>query len=1508
MKRVFTSVFLLSLAGSSALLAQSTEPITVAGKPQAPASEVKQLPRAGKISVAPTSKYYIQPKDYASYVAQGGLQKGKSVKRASQPKKTEKIAASEVYPDSIYFYSVLDSRTDDANGFAQGQVLGYYLNGNTKLYQEHNGLVLPTETVGSNGSYVLVDGKWYCFCSEKISVYDAKTGQLVQTKTDYLKGDTPVRRPTGAAYDASSDNFYVPTWSGILEVKRSDLSSEIVGNFEAFPLTMVSAKDGIYYIAYDGSLYKFNKETGAGTQLYANVKGDIEWINNVASASFDFATGKLYFNYLDYNWQGNLAVFDPATRKTTHLIAYPQDCFAMAGFSLPWAADKAPAAVSGISFADNKVTFTAPTKTYDGAESLSGTLKALVTIDDNNTVEATVAAGAQTTIDLNLADGAHKLTIQVANDKGSSPERVDHVFVGSDIPNAVGNLTLSITADMQANLSWDAPTSSLNYGPVDEAALNYDVIRYPGAVQVATGIKATTFSEQLTDARHDYYYEVVSHAGTTGNAKAKSNVFPAGSVWYPPYKETFYYEENFQSFKIIDRNADGNTWTRMCPNNDPTLAEAWLHGNGVTDPETGAVATYNDDYFITPKVSLKAGKDYRLSFDWGDNFYYGEKMNIFLGKGDEIADSVALVASNFSMDYVPGSTAFIFHVAEDGNYNIFFHSTTVGNSVNVILDNIAVELYANYDAPDSVVNVSAVAGAQGALVNTLSFTAPSKTYAQGQLSNITRIEVFRNESEQPVHVFESPAVGANLSWTDTDVENGLVTYKLVPYNEAGQGLVAEVTNWVGLDVPADVPTLAIKQVQGEWGNYTAQVDFTQVSDKGKHGGYVVPEEVKYVLYRYDEYNFSEHWQAQNNPTSAFTITDENYWGWGQAYVTYLLVAQNAAGQSDGYMAGIVLGEPYALPYNESFAYGFVNKDPWTRMTDNYNYAWNISTGSGISVKPYDNDGGMLSFTYINETSNKEVMTTPRVSLDNTVNPELSFYMYHGTDAEEDDVVLDLYTNYQDEGWVAHKAILDYNNGTEGWSRFSLPLDNTKKDVQLAFAATAIGAVAPIYIDNIMIAEGNKNDLALENLKVEKKRVEAGEPGVFSVAVANYGMETANGYSVTLLKDGEPVATQTGDNTVTNEVKTYRFSVPTTKAEAGESHQFSAAIALDGDVNTANDSSAVVKLSIRGNLLPAVDALQGTSAAGSVNLSWTAPEKDSYVESATDDFDSYDNFIITNIGDWITYDGDGSTYTIGFTCPEYDNYFAPMAWQVWNPTRVGFDLNQFPVLKPHSGDRYLATWAATTESSVIPSDDWLISPAIVGGSDISFWYRVPNAGSDAQVFEIMTTDLDSTDPLDFTTLDRDSLEGTTDWVKFEFTLPKTAKHFAIRACSQTGNYIVAFLDDLTYTSISNPDVKVALTGYKVYRDGQLIATLGKDQTTYSDADANVAAGNSYFVTAVYAEGESNGSNVYVSDFSAAIHSANANAVKAHQKYNISGQRVNDSYKGIVIENGKKHIRR
>ena len=48
-----------------------------------------------------------------------------------------------------------------------------------------------------------------------------------------------------------------------------------------------------------------------------------------------------------------------------------------------------------------------------------------------------------------------------------------------------------------------------------------------------------------------------------------------------------------------------------------------------------------------------------------------------------------------------------------------FHANTVGNSVNIYIDNIGVELYANFEGPDMVTNLTATAGEMGALVNTL---------------------------------------------------------------------------------------------------------------------------------------------------------------------------------------------------------------------------------------------------------------------------------------------------------------------------------------------------------------------------------------------------------------------------------------------------------------------------------------------------------------------------------------------------------------------------------------------------------------------------------------------------------------------------------------------------------------------------------------------------------------------------------------------------------------------
>ena len=149
--------------------------------------------------------------------------------------------------------------------------------------------------------------------------------------------------------------------------------------------------------------------------------------------------------------------------------------------------------------------------------------------------------------------------------------------------------------------------------------------------------------------------------------------------------------------------------------------------------------------------------------------------------------------------------------------------------------------------------------------------------------------------------------------------------------------------------------------------------------------------------------------------------------------------------------------------------------------------------------------------------------------------------------------------------------------------------------------------------------------------------------------------------------------------------------------------------------------------------------------------------------------------------------------------------------------------------------------------------------------MSFYYRMPNEGSDPQVFEMMYSATDR-EPESFVAFDRDSIVAGTDWVRFEYTLPADAKYFAIRSCSR-GSYTVAFLDDLTYTPLYGTTTDVTLLGYNVYRDNELIAS-GVTGCTFTDAGAG-SGNHVYNVTAVWAEGESDYSNGYVSSPGSAI---------------------------------------
>lgn len=681
---------------------------------------------------------------------------------------------------------------------------------------------------------------------------------------------------------------------------------------------------------------------------------------------------------------------------------------------------------------------------------------------------------------------------------------------------------------------------------------------------------------------------------------------------------------------MIDVNNDLLTWTFILDemHND---GFAMLLGNGIPDVDTGIYeGNGNDDYLISPFARLKAGQDYRMKFDIGNNWMWYEHMTVLLGRTREVTgNETPIFAEELEANT---SYSFLFSVPEDGEYAFFFHSDNSGPSIDIVMDNVALDDYAVFNAPSHVTNVTATAGEKGAFNNTLSLTAPTTTYNGGSLNNLTEIRVYRNGGRHAVKVFENPAPGETLTWTDTDVETGNVTYRILPYNQEGQGEEYLITNWVGLDHPSDVTGVTIKMNE----NNKVVVNFNASTGRGIHGGYVNNDEVVYALFRYNEYNWLDHWEQVTPFSDSLTITDEDYqiW-WGQQYVDYMIVAANATGYSDGVVKGIVLGTPYDLPYKESFAYGFAAQDPWTLYANSYYYAWSIINGDGIPVKPYDNDEGMLQFSLMDEDSNNQILTSPRISLANSTGTELSFYMWHGFEAEEEDLQLIAYVNYNDGGWD-EVARIDYNNGVTGWMRHAVMLSDDATDVQIAFGGYAADASASIYVDAISIAQGNPCDMALISTNISSKRVNPGDEVKINVAVGNYGTETANNATVCLMSDGNVVETREITSLTPSEIKNLEFIIPVTRDMASTSFSYTASVEIDNDANIENNLGNTVAFFVKGYNLPAPEDLTATASKSKVELEWAAPAKYEITEAVTDDFEAYETFIIDNIGDWTTY--------------------------------------------------------------------------------------------------------------------------------------------------------------------------------------------------------------------------------------------------------------------------------
>jgi hypothetical protein len=198
----------------------------------------------------------------------------------------------------------------------------------------------------------------------------------------------------------------------------------------------------------------------------------------------------------------------------------------------------------------------------------------------------------------------------------------------------------------------------------------------------------------------------------------------------------------------------------------------------------------------------------------------------------------------------------------------------------------------------------------------------------------------------------------------------------------------------------------------------------------------------------------------------------------------------------------------------------------------------------------------------------------------------------------------------------------------------------------------------------------------------------------------------------------------------------------------------------------------------------------------------------------DNFESHTDFAITGVGDWTLMDIDGSA-TYGFTGIEFPNAYQPMAFIVMNPSTTTPAATDDETMAAHSGNKYMASFAATTSAN----NDWMISPQItLGTSDnvVKFWAKSLTVQYGAERFNVLISTTDTNTP-SFTKISTGNFTTVQDaWTEFTYNLDAYSGqqvYIAIQCVSDDA--FVFMVDDFSVTSAS-ASVDSALAGsFSVY---------------------------------------------------------------------------------------------
>lgn len=455
-------------------------------------------------------------------------------------------------------------------------------------------------------------------------------------------------------------------------------------------------------------------------------------------------------------------------------------------------------------------------------------------------------------------------------------------------------------------------------------------------------------------------------------------------------------------------------------------------------------------------------------------------------------------------------------------------------------------------APAAVSNYTVLPGADGSLQARLSWNNPTMTVGGESLNAIDGVKILRNDVL--VNTINNPSPGTDSNWIDNSVTAGITSYKLVPYNSAGDGFATTVRLFIGPDVPAAIGDLTLSKE----GN-NAKLNWTAPTI-GVNGGWIHTASLKYTITRFPD----EIEVAKNISVTSFTdnsIPEINN------YYYKVRVSNNAGDGATSISNSMVIGPALTTPFREDFD-NTANLTLWTI----------IANGGNANSWVYQSYGGYttnycMRCPYDNSINRNDWLITPPIHLDagktyriswadksNSSSNAEKYKMYYGAAATVEGQTNELYSaELAKTSWSERQAIVT-NLTASG-------------DFYFSWHCYSNAGNSGLFIDDVLVEELVSIDLLAASISGPKS-LSVGTEAKHTLTVTNNGFEVVNSFTATLVDESDDLlatVTYSGEGLASGASTDVSFKWTPTKE--GE-HTITAKVQVANDSDDENNSTSL----------------------------------------------------------------------------------------------------------------------------------------------------------------------------------------------------------------------------------------------------------------------------------------------------------------------------------------------